>query len=936
MYKAFGAVILLTALLGASRVAVADATICDGAAPIEVDGQRRLALIVGVGKFKAPKLNSLPGAPKDARRFFDLLTGPSGYGFPAQNVCMLLDEQATVAAFRAKFDQLVKQARQNDEVVVYFAGHGSQQRDLKGDERDDYDETLVFHDSRTGNVTDLVDDDFRDMLVRLHGKTQNIVVVLDSCNSASATRGDETGTLTRYAEPDPEGGQRGGDAAKKVAGDGRPSLTRENLPGMVIMAAAADGTSALERDGAGIFTKALTEALGGPGPNKLTYAQAEKEVRALMSGRTPQIPTFEGNLDQTVFGNARRGRPLSLQVESLSADAANKPGSSMKLIGTPPPGLGKNAVLRIFDAKLPRIRNADPTQAKATIVIDKTDGLKSDAHVVQAGPVRQPIQIGDLAVLIQAGDEYVKLPVRIRSAGSPGGVAEARAAAIRKAIADAPQIKTIVRIVDDSRIAADYEVSLGSGDELELRDVANRVLVKYRNGEGEATRVAANLWSRALQRAMLQLHGEGGQELADNDTLKVSLEQMPADTPSPCQSGPFEKAAPNTKQVVPLCAIYHVKLELAASAPRPMLVGVLLLSSDGKIITISDSKEVLPPGKSTILPKRIRATIPLNVEDYVLAVATDQSQPIPWQYFSSTDVLTESGVRGEGSPLVSEMQSANPLSAALYRYVMPGTRGGEDVTTKAEDNKPWTRSVVPVEVRANNRFFTPRSDSEPVTTREFTLRKFDVRPYLPDNKNSALYQVLSQADKLTRFAGTDGVGYKQHDWKEPTDEANLKKGIDCSRALWYVFKKANLPYNKSQAFLTTAAMIGPSSRMNENFESCNSKPYQIGDILVYRDVSNTTGHTVMVIDPDQTQRIAWGSHGYDSSAPKNSGIKPDIGVEYQKIMSRADWQRWDKMDMQLKQCWRYRKFSEELKQPGGAPGLQALTKPCEPDYCVVK
>jgi hypothetical protein len=124
--------------------------------------------------------------------------------------------------------------------------------------------------------------------------------------------------------------------------------------------------------------------------------------------------------------------------------------------------------------------------------------------------------------------------------------------------------------------------------------------------------------------------------------------------------------------------------------------------------------------------------------------------------------------------------------------------------------------------------------------------------------------------------------------------------------------------------------------MNEYFESCNAKPYQIGDVLVYRDKSNSTGHTVMVIDPDLNQRIAWGSHGYDSSAPRNSSIKPDVGVEYQKIMSHADWKRWDKIDMQLKQCWRYRTFSEEITQPGGSPGLQALSKPCAPDYCLVK
>jgi hypothetical protein len=192
-----------------------------------------------------------------------------------------------------------------------------------------------------------------------------------------------------------------------------------------------------------------------------------------------------------------------------------------------------------------------------------------------------------------------------------------------------------------------------------------------------------------------------------------------------------------------------------------------------------------------------------------------------------------------------------------------------------------------------------------------------------------------EADKLTRFASEESVAYDQRDSKQPTDEANPKKGSDGSREIWYLFNKTGLRYNESNRFLPTTAMVGANSPMNLYFENCNKRPYQIGDILVYRDTGNSTGHTVILIDPDQSQRIAWGSRNYDNSAPQKSGHKPNVGVEYQKLMSRADWKRLDKADMRLKQCWRYRRFSEELKQPGGGPGLQALSKPCETAYCIV-
>ena len=46
---------------------------------IETDGLRRLALIVGVGDYKSSNVRDLAGPPNDARRFYNLLTGPNGY-----------------------------------------------------------------------------------------------------------------------------------------------------------------------------------------------------------------------------------------------------------------------------------------------------------------------------------------------------------------------------------------------------------------------------------------------------------------------------------------------------------------------------------------------------------------------------------------------------------------------------------------------------------------------------------------------------------------------------------------------------------------------------------------------------------------------------------------------------------------------------------------
>jgi hypothetical protein len=223
---------------------------------VETDGYRRLALVVGVGRYKNKNVPDLEGPPNDANRFYGLLTEENGYGFPAANVCLLLNEEATTANFRQAFDKgLVERVRPNDVAVIFFAGHGSQASDKDGDEVDGFDETLMFHDARTGKVLDLVE-------------------------SAKGT-------------------------------------VNESLPGMVVLSAAADNNPALEKNGRGIFTDALLQVMMGVAEQPLTYAQVERQAPPLVSAESPQVPYFHGDLDRAVFGNQSRTRPVSWEVKGV-------------------------------------------------------------------------------------------------------------------------------------------------------------------------------------------------------------------------------------------------------------------------------------------------------------------------------------------------------------------------------------------------------------------------------------------------------------------------------------------------------------------------------------------------------------------------------------------------------------------------------------------
>jgi hypothetical protein len=869
----------------------------------QTDGYRRLAFVVGVGDYQAEKVTDLDGPPQDAQRFYDLLTREKGgYGFPTTNVCLLLDGEATSARFRDSFRKALTErvTGENDVAVLYFAGHGSQRRDGNGDEPDEWDETLMLHDSRTSEVPgDFPDDELNELLAELHKKTRHIAVVLDSCNSGSATRFGAGNFVARFQPPADEVA----DSIASARGDSGASWVPEDLDGLVAFVAATDGTSALERNGRGIFTDALLTVLSQATSTPLTYAQAARQIPLLVSANSYQVPLFEGDLARTVFGNESRNRPASWEVIAVSD------GGNLELSGPPLPGIGVGAELRVYVGSARGVETLDPAKAKAIAVVTQSTGLNVGARV--AGDASS-IAIGDLATLARVADDFTRVTVGFRAAQDPGGLAPERAAALRDDIENDAEASLLVTITDGG---ADFELGLSSDGTLELRGPANRVLNRYEKGR-EASDVPKSLWQHARQRALLQLHGEGGEDFADQETLQVRL--VPAARQNHCADGQWLQSEPNDEQVTPLCHSWNVEVTLKKNAPMPLLVGGFVLSNDGAIFGFpaDGRKELLEPGHTVTFSREretFRAGPPLDVQDHVLVFGTQETNPVEWHLFTQTSA-TRSGIRAPGS-----------LHRAIDRYLQPGTRSQTVDDTPKEDTT-WTMTRVAVRAEANSRFLSPeQARAAGDEKREYTIPMFDIRPYLPDNGTSALYKVLMKAHSLATYSAerNDGVPYAQHDWAGRDDPANLAIGIDCSRSIWYAFTRADLSYNnRENTYLPTALMVGAQSLMAENFVSCDDSGLQLGDVLVYRDDQRSVGHTVMVIDP--VKRIAWGSHGWDGNV--NEGREKDSGVEYQLIKYKKDWERWDRPTLTKKACWRYRQFIDEAD----TPGLLALGAACDP------
>jgi hypothetical protein len=257
-------------------------------------GNRR-ALLIGINEYQ--KLPDLRGALNDVRTLRQTLI--TRMGFPEQNIAVLLDDQATRAGILAALNQIADQARPNEFVYIHYSGHGSQANDVNGDEDDGRDETIVPQDGRTDGVPDITDDEIAAILDRI--ESRNILVVLDSCHSGTATR---SVIGTRSVEMDDR-------TELYQALDAERPRTRAVLPieaEHVLLTAAAPNQKALDGpvDGVshGLFSHALNKGFAAGGPDAtprelLVSVRGELErVKAQLGLRNMPEPQLEGPKDR--------------------------------------------------------------------------------------------------------------------------------------------------------------------------------------------------------------------------------------------------------------------------------------------------------------------------------------------------------------------------------------------------------------------------------------------------------------------------------------------------------------------------------------------------------------------------------------------------------------------------------------------------------------
>jgi hypothetical protein len=144
------------------------------------DPGQRWAVIIGVSNYEDSRIPSLRYATRDAQVLHDWLVSPGGGRYAPSNVKLLLDKNATNEKIKDALFNWLKQAIEEDVVVIYFAGHGSP-------ESPDAHHNLYLlpYNTRYDNiaVTGFPMWDIETALKRFI-KARRVVIIADACHAA--------------------------------------------------------------------------------------------------------------------------------------------------------------------------------------------------------------------------------------------------------------------------------------------------------------------------------------------------------------------------------------------------------------------------------------------------------------------------------------------------------------------------------------------------------------------------------------------------------------------------------------------------------------------------------------------------------------------------------------------------------------------------------
>jgi len=169
------------------------ATLCNAALAqqnnhVTVKPPNIYAVVVGISQYaEGDNIPALKFAHRDAQEFSDFLKSKSGGSVPTDNIRLLLNENATVAAVYNALTWLTEVCKKDDLVYFYFAGHG----DKESQTIYDLGFLLTYNTPRPNYKNNAVRiEDLNDYANTLSVRNNaNVVLITDACHSGDMNSG---------------------------------------------------------------------------------------------------------------------------------------------------------------------------------------------------------------------------------------------------------------------------------------------------------------------------------------------------------------------------------------------------------------------------------------------------------------------------------------------------------------------------------------------------------------------------------------------------------------------------------------------------------------------------------------------------------------------------------------------------------------------------
>ena len=320
------------------------------------------ALLIGIDYYLPNRLyKSLKGAVRDINLVADYLL--KTLNIPSEKIFKLTspnpevtqtietkDPEPTYENIVAKFQAITEIAQPGEQVYIHYSGHGGRTTtiypELKGN--DQLDEGIVPIDVGNESGRYLRDVELATLLKRMTDKGLIVTLVLDSCHSGEATRGDdvairgpgETDTALRDSESLVAERQELIENWQALT-DGIPaSITPGQwLPqprDYVLLAACRPSEYAYEyavsgKERHGALTYWMIDTLTSS-PSGLTYKTLHDRVSAKIQSKFPQMPMLVGQSDRFVFGVERGSLQYAVNVLEVIEEEVTEADSEPKKV----------------------------------------------------------------------------------------------------------------------------------------------------------------------------------------------------------------------------------------------------------------------------------------------------------------------------------------------------------------------------------------------------------------------------------------------------------------------------------------------------------------------------------------------------------------------------------------------------------------------------